>query len=1214
MAELQPTDEFLVNRGDITYTQEQGTLMANLETTDKLLVNRSDVTYTITGQELIDSVTDLLDLTVTLAPTSGYVGFPVTATAIVSGGKEPDGGYQFDYQWYLADDPSGTNASAIAGATSESYEPVDSDIGEYLGCTVSTTDLFSNTATDTAYIGPIASRNSSPAIDSVVLTETGDGSARFTSQTFAYNTVMAIDGLPAPDYSLKAKLSGSAFNFSAQSDVITKVEPNKLTVASNKDLDIITDDIYMTDGQKNPDGTFIPASYTLQTSEIASVDDSNASVDWVARIETDSSFNPSFPASNAVDGDNDSFADSNGGGSYIRINLKGLFPSGAHTFSVKTGGATDGVDFITDLETKSQPLKTGGGAQIYTETVSGVPEYIVCKSSSAVSIYYFGIDGEVITDGVTASQLILTFATPNPDLKYFQAGDIVQLTTYNTNAFVVRMPAYDNNFYIEAVYFDGKELWDSTQFPDDQPSGEYIEITGADSDANFNKAEPCQGFWANGITGRQPFDGESDSSWRPVDGESVKFNWNESIDFKLLSILVATGSVDGLAGTVELLDGTEVANINLPTQLNEFTLVEGIPSSAFKVVSTDTTANTMTVDGGEWEGSDGSGDAAGDTEATVGPFTAEGTLITAVGTEAFLSASSGRWIADNKAGIPFFFVPTVPSISIKIEAYGTLQIVNDKAQLTAIQANDPGFLNVTSQDYTVQFPSVFATGNAPDTDLPEGTSLSVIVKAENIVGESIVESNTVLPSLPNPEGAAGPITNATAIELTVGKSGNLDTFVANDALVMVDDAGAVASYTPITSTIASVSADVNPVLTFEDPNPDLKYFQPGDLVQSNTVARSEINVYDSAGTLLPDTDYLYLGKAVDIAADDSEGAIIDLLLFDGPYGEGAFNAYRPSAYGGDQYNQAATTKDLRTIEFVFQLPVDIIKDRPGEPVYVVVAGGFQVYVDDVFAGETTLAATGTVDIKDYLPFKKLKLVPQDDHLQEISKTGFYGLRDEPGIYYNLSLSGAVVVSTDTTANTMTVDSGVWLGADGSGNATGDTEVTGPAKSGTGNFVSTNGTDTVTIQNSNNEWIDNTNRLGFEFFIKKFFTALNANDPAHVAMSQAISAAFTAFPQNAAARRTSIASSLYRLMAGETLTAEETAVLTSTVVTAVNAAEPFALDGYYPLYYTAAAANAASSVGDHHTHDMDGETFYMPDGGTIYHGSYVLPEEEESSGY
>ena len=178
-----------------------------------------------------------------------------------------------------------------------------------------------------------------------------------------------------------------------------------------------------------------------------------------------------------------------------------------------------------------------------------------------------------------------------------------------------------------------------------------------------------------------------------------------------------------------------------------------------------------------------------------------------------------------------------------------------------------------------------------------------------------------------------------------------------------------------------------------------------------------------------------------------------------------------------------------------------------------------------------------------------------------------------------------------------------------GGPVGETVVTGPAKSGTGTFVSTNGIDSMFVDNSNDEWISNDNRLGEEFFIKKLFTALNANDPAHVAMQQAVTAAFAAFPTNVNARRTSIASSFYRLMAGETLSAEESAALTATVRTAVNVVEPFALDGYYPLYYTAEAANAASSIGDHHTHDMEGDTFYMPDGGAIYHGTYLVPEEE-----
>jgi hypothetical protein len=209
-------------------------------------------------------------------------------------------------------------------------------------------------------------------------------------------------------------------------------------------------------------------------------------------------------------------------------------------------------------------------------------------------------------------------------------------------------------------------------------------------------------------------------------------------------------------------------------------------------------------------------------------------------------------------------------------------------------------------------------------------------------------------------------------------------------------------------------------------------------------------------------------------------------------------------------------------------------------------------------------------------------------------------------------SGTLTADADPADTTITLMNtrGDWT------NEVGNT-VSGPEKSGVGNFVSTNGTDTITIENSNNEWCT-TGRNGEEFYAIKEFTALNANDPKHVQMSQDIAAAFAAFPQNVNARRTSIASSFYRLMGGATLTAEETDRLTATVLAAVNAAEPFALDGYYPLYYTAAAANAASSVDDHHTHDMNGETFYMPDGGTIYHGNYVVPEEteeeEESSGY
>ena len=214
----------------------------------------------------------------------------------------------------------------------------------------------------------------------------------------------------------------------------------------------------------------------------------------------------------------------------------------------------------------------------------------------------------------------------------------------------------------------------------------------------------------------------------------------------------------------------------------------------------------------------------GETNVTGSTETAEGTILQVDGTEVDLSASSGRWVADNKAGIPFSFVPSIPIVDTQNEAYGKLQIINDKAQVTGIQATDPGFLNVTAKDYSIQFPSVFATGNAPDVDLPVGCSISAIVKAENDAGSSVKESNVLLPLTPNPEGSAGPITDVTATELTVETSANLDEFIAADALVMVDSTGAVASYTPVTSTIASAAVDSeSSVLTVGSPMENFSY-------------------------------------------------------------------------------------------------------------------------------------------------------------------------------------------------------------------------------------------------------------------------------------------------------------------------------------------------------------------------------------------------------
>ena len=191
-------------------------------------------------------------------------------------------------------------------------------------------------------------------------------------------------------------------------------------------------------------------------------------------------------------------------------------------------------------------------------------------------------------------------------------------------------------------------------------------------------------------------------------------------------------------------------------------------------------------------------------------------------------------------------------------------------------------------------------------------------------------------------------------------------------------------------------------------------------------------------------------------------------------------------------------------------------------------------------------------------------------------------------------TGTLTADADTVNNTVNLSntSGTWAATQ---------TATGPAKSGVGNFVSTNGSTELTVDNSNNQWISNNNALSKDFFAKKAFTALNANDPAHVALQQAIVTAFANVKTNASPALTG---DLYRLLAGETLTATEIATLTDRLTAATHGDRPFHLDGYYPLYYTAVGANAASPSNSSHTHVLGGNTYYMPDGVTIYHGTYV----------
>ena len=136
-----------------------------------------------------------------------------------------------------------------------------------------------------------------------------------------------------------------------------------------------------------------------------------------------------------------------------------------------------------------------------------------------------------------------------------------------------------------------------------------------------------------------------------------------------------------------------------------------------------------------------------------------------------------------------------------------------------------------------------------------------------------------------------------------------------------------------------------------------------------------------------------------------------------------------------------------------------------------------------------------------------------------------GSQDDSSIFY-VEVGGKILV-----------DAGV--------NDYGETMIKFTPPSGTGTFDSTNGSDTITLTDSNDRWIDNTNRLGTLFFARDNITTLNADNPKHVQLQADIVAAFSEFASKKAARRTSITGAFTKLKDGDALTAEELALVEGT---------------------------------------------------------------------
>ncbi len=262
-------------------------------------------------------------------------------------------------------------------------------------------------------------------------------------------------------------------------------------------------------------------------------------------------------------------------------------------------------------------------------------------------------------------------------------------------------------------------------------------------------------------------------------------------------------------------------------------------------------------------------------------------------------------------------------------------------------------------------------------------------------------------------------------------------------------------------------------LTFTSPNQDLKFFNPGDVVQ-------EIPGYitPTADRLAESESYTYAYNGNNMTQPCNYAA-----FFDGDYNTGgimtAKNNRQTFRVACVMSQPEFVDDDIWTKKPVMQN----IRYRYAYARFVMPDGSTQ----EVRGGESATGPAGETGGAGWFVIRNR---PSDfidlcfieftnEQTGSVVNLPFYGWAiGTRGITLDpYSLLPVSVVSTDTAANTMTVDGGTWSNGE---------VVNTPAKSGIGNFAGNTGA-VVDVTNSNQKWISNDNRLGEQFFIKSAST-------------------------------------------------------------------------------------------------------------------------------
>ena len=185
--------------------------------------------------------------------------------------------------------------------------------------------------------------------------------------------------------------------------------------------------------------------------------------------------------------------------------------------------------------------------------------------------------------------------------------------------------------------------------------------------------------------------------------------------FELVKITGTGTTCGGFAGIyidgVKLVEGQTIKTLTLTddTDLDNFRGGD-VVQTGVSVASIDKAVPSISVDGGSWSGTDG---------------TSSGTL------------------ADREA-----FVTGPPRAGANVKLFCKLDAAGAVYDLQSV---DPGFTPWTPAGTgpytgTVTFPATLPTGNAPDADLPAGTTITVEVEASNTAGTESAKTNVRPPA------------------------------------------------------------------------------------------------------------------------------------------------------------------------------------------------------------------------------------------------------------------------------------------------------------------------------------------------------------------------------------------------------------------------------------------------------------------------------------